>query len=182
MPYFSLLSSLPLFAVAPLGLPLLPALELQYVLLLLGCRCCRPSSCRAGHFVVFIGLFVSALGRLLYCVLTHRLERWTDVSFYLLTPFPRRDTSSDPSMAVGAVGRPPGAPTGPPGSARWLPGTAQVCFSSYRPKFGARPFVLRCLRAEAARPCIMRMAHSHPENHEVAFSDPVARLALESLG
>ena len=66
--------------------------------------------------------------------------------------------------------------------ARWLlPGTAQVTFSSYRPKFGLTPFVRRCLRAEPAMPCIMRMAHSHPENHEVTFSDPVARLALESL-
>ena len=40
-----------------------------------------------------------------------------------LTPFPHRGSSSDPSMAVGAVGRPPRAPTGPPGSPRWLPGT-----------------------------------------------------------
>jgi len=44
--------------------------------------------------------------------------------FPALTPFPRRETSSEPSMAVGALGRPPGAPPGPPGSARWLPGTA----------------------------------------------------------
>ena len=41
-----------------------------------------------------------------------------------LTPFPRRGSSSEPSMAVGALGRPPGAPPGSPGSARWLPGTA----------------------------------------------------------
>ena len=27
----------------------------------------------------------------------------------------------------------------------------------------------------------MRMAHSHPENHEVTLSDAVARLALVSL-
>ena len=91
------------------------------------------------------------------------------------------DSSSDPSMPVGAVGRPPGAPPGPPGSARWLPGTAQVCFSSYRPKFGARPFVLRCLRAEPARPCIMRMAHSHPENHDASLSAAAAHLALASV-
>ena len=41
-----------------------------------------------------------------------------------LTPFPPQGSSSEPSMAVGALGRPPGAPPGPPGSARWLPGTA----------------------------------------------------------
>jgi len=41
-----------------------------------------------------------------------------------LTPFPPRGSSSEPSMAIGALGRPPGAPPGPPGSARWLPGTA----------------------------------------------------------
>ena len=34
-----------------------------------------------------------------------------------LTPFPRRGSSSEPSMAVGALGRPLGAPPGPPGSA-----------------------------------------------------------------
>ena len=47
-----------------------------------------------------------------------------NVQFMYLTPFPRRGSSSEPSMAVGALGRPPGAPPGPPGSARWLPGTA----------------------------------------------------------
>ena len=50
-------------------------------------------------------------------------------------------------MAVGALGRPPEAPPGPPGSARWLPGTALVCFLSYRPKFGHVPFLLTGLRA-----------------------------------
>ena len=41
-----------------------------------------------------------------------------------LTLYPHRGSSSEPSMgmAVGALGRPPGAaPPGPPGSARWLP-------------------------------------------------------------
>ena len=37
---------------------------------------------------------------------------------------PPGNVVGEPSMAVGALGRPPGAPPGPPGSARWLPGTA----------------------------------------------------------
>ena len=35
-----------------------------------------------------------------------------NVQFMYLTPFPRRGSSSEPSMAVGALGRPPGAPRG----------------------------------------------------------------------
>jgi len=35
-----------------------------------------------------------------------------------LTLYPTRGLSSEPSMAVGALGRLPGAPPGPPGSAR----------------------------------------------------------------
>ena len=45
----------------------------------------------------------------------------------LLTPFPPRGSSSEPSMAVGALGRPPGrrgAPGAACGSAWWLRGTA----------------------------------------------------------
>ena len=54
------------------------------------------------------------------CTFANEVNRSRD----RLTPFPPRETSSEPSMAVGALGRPPGAPPGPPGSARWLPGTA----------------------------------------------------------
>ena len=38
----------------------------------------------------------------------------------LLTPFPRRGSSSEPSMDVGALGRPPGVP---PGGGRLYSGT-----------------------------------------------------------
>ena len=41
------------------------------------------------------------------------MDAWTEV----LTLYPTRGLSSEPSMAVGALGRPPGAPPGPPGSA-----------------------------------------------------------------
>ena len=54
-------------------------------------------------------------------------------------------------------------------------------FSSYRPKFGWTPFVLRCLRAQSAMPCIGRWAASHPVEHDVSLSDAAEYLALYSL-
>lgn len=40
---------------------------------------------------------------------------------------------------------------------------------------------LNVAKAEAARPCIMRMAHSHPENHDASLSAAAAHLALASV-
>ena len=50
------------------------------------------------------------------------------------TLYPPRGLSSEPSMAVGALGRPPGAPPGPPGVAPdGSPGPPKcdVCFLGY---------------------------------------------------